>query len=136
MDADDLHSSHHPSRDVTLLPGLTPREGPLRVDRVGNEARLAGDIDEFTHAELLAALSSLSEEPGDIHIDLAGVEFCDVAGLRALVLLSRIPPGHADQGRRVMLHGLPSYLEALLQILGWNSDPRLVIVESADQMAS
>jgi ABC-type transporter Mla MlaB component len=70
---------------------ITAGDEALRIEHAGNRLHLAGDIDEFTHAGLLAALSHLSSEPGDIHIHLAGVDFCNVAGLRALVLLSTPP---------------------------------------------
>ncbi len=109
---------------------ITVGDGALRIDRAGSKLHLAGDIDEFTHAGLLAALSSLSSEPGDIHIDLSDVDFCDVAGLRALMVLSRTrPPGDDDHDSRVILHRLPPHLTALLQILDWDCVPGLVVAE-------
>ena len=64
-------------------------DGVLRIVRAGNLLRLAGDIDEATHADLAAALDDVADEPGDIHVDMAKVEFCGLAGLRAFVLLSQ-----------------------------------------------
>ena len=58
--------------------------GALRIDHAGNLLRLAGDMDAATYAGLVAALDRFAGEPGDIHIDLSGVDFCDVASLRAL----------------------------------------------------
>lgn len=46
---------------------------------------LAGDIDEVSYAGLVAALT---EVMGEIHLDLAAVPYCDLAGLRAFVLAS------------------------------------------------
>jgi hypothetical protein len=71
---------------------------------------------------------------GDIHLDLAVVQYCDLAGLRVLVRLSA---GHDDWpdhlGRRVILHGLPAPLETVLQILGWDSMPGLVLAGAEDR---
>lgn len=41
--------------------------GALRIDYAGNLLRLAAALDRF------------ADEPADIHIDLASVDFCDVA---------------------------------------------------------
>ncbi len=111
--------------------------GALRIDYAGNLLRLAGDMDEATHAGLAAALDRFADEPADIHIDLAGVEFCDVACLRAFVLLSHASHQSPDQpGRRVILHQPPAELKNLLQILGWDATPGLVIDDTSDRLAS
>ena len=110
--------------------------GALRIDHAGNLLRLAGDMDAVTQAGLAAALDRFADQPADIHIDLAGVDFCDVACLRALVLLSH--PSHQDpgqRGRRVILHQPPAELKNLLQILGWDSTPGLVIDESPGRLS-
>ncbi len=104
--------------------------GTLRIHRAANLLVLTGDIDETTQAGLAAALDDLADEPGDVHVGLAGVEFCGVAGLRAFVLLSRAR--HQDRehhGRRVILHHSSAQLRNLLQILGWDTTPGLVIGE-------
>ena len=87
-----------------------------------------GDIDEATHAGLVAALDGVADEPREIHVNLAGVEFCDLAGLRAFVHLSQIR--HDHHGRCVILHHLPAHLKAVLDILGWDSSPGLEIDHS------
>ena len=111
--------------------------GALRIDHAGNLLRLAGDMDEATHAGLAAALDRFAGEPGDIHIDLSGVDFCDVASLRALVLLSHASRQYPDQpGRRVILHQPPAELKNLLQILGWDATPGLVVNESLARLSS
>ena len=110
--------------------------GALRIDHAGNLLRLAGDMDEATRADLVAALDRFADEPGDIHIDLAGVDFCDVTSLRAFVLLSHASHQSPDQpGRRVILHQPPAELKNLLQILGWDSTPGLVIDESPGRLS-
>jgi hypothetical protein len=64
---------------------------------------------EFTYPRLTTALARLADGDGDIHLGLAAVQYCDLAGLRALIRLSA---GHDDrpdhEGRRVILHGLAS----------------------------
>jgi ABC-type transporter Mla MlaB component len=103
----------------------------LRIDYAGNLLRLAGEMGEATHAGLVAALNRFADEPGEIHIDLAGVDFCDVACLRAFILLSHASHQDPDQpGRRVILHQPAAELKNLLQILGWDSAAGLVIDES------
>jgi anti-anti-sigma regulatory factor len=116
---------------------MVARDGALRIDRAGNLLRLAGDIDEATHADLAAALDDVAGEPGDIHVDMAGVEFCGLAGLRAFVLLSQgRHPGHDHHHEgRVSLHHPPASVRALLQILGWDSAPGLIIEQSPDGLS-
>jgi anti-anti-sigma regulatory factor len=120
-------------RDTTSLSSeIVYGDGALRIARAGDRRGLVivGDIDEFTHADLIAALSRIAEEPSEIHLDLAGVEYCDVAGLRALVALTEAGcPGQGHDGRRVIVHGLPPHLKTVLRILGWDSIPEFVLAE-------
>lgn len=46
--------------------------------------------------------------------------FCDVAGLRAIVRL-------ADSSAPVVLHAVPGPVLTVLNILGWDQEPGLVI---------
>jgi ABC-type transporter Mla MlaB component len=98
---------------------------------------ITGDIDEFTYLRLTAALAGLADGDGDIHLDLAAVQYCDLAGLRALI---RLRAGHDDrpdrEGRRVIVHGLPAHLKTVLQILGWDSMPGLVLAGAQDTAPS
>lgn len=90
---------------------------------------LAGDIDEWTHADLLAALADAAAGSGEIHINLADVQYCDLAGLRAILQLgSASGQRPARSGRRLILVELPAHLKTVLQILGWDSAPGLVII--------
>ena len=58
------------------------------------------------------------------------MEYCDVAGLRAFVVLAAVPCcDHAGmRGARVVLHQVPSYLVNVLHILGWDATSGLAIV--------
>ena len=81
---------------------------PSRVRRIsGLQARftqpplvvhLAGDIDEWTYrilTEVLAMAAATGWDP--IQVDLAGVGYCDVAGLRAILSLAG-GPGEGGRG--------------------------------------
>jgi ABC-type transporter Mla MlaB component len=93
---------------ITLLPDA----------RIG----LAGEIDEDTYPALIGALEELAGQVPEVHLDLAGVLYCDLAGLRAITRLAE-----GSRARRVVLHGIPPQLHAVLSIVGWDSTPGLVI---------
>jgi hypothetical protein len=98
---------------------------------------ITGDIDEFTYPRLTAAIAGLADGGVDIHLHLAAVQYCDLAGLRALI---RLGAGHDDRpdhaGGRVILHGLPAHLKTVLHILGWDSMPGLVLAGAQDRTPS
>ena len=59
---------------------------------------------------------------------LAGVEYCDLAGLRTIVRLAGGRGGGRDRGgRRLVLRDVPPELKTILQIMGWDATPGLVI---------
>jgi anti-anti-sigma regulatory factor len=65
-----------------------------------------------TLAELAAGLDEL-------HLDLAALDYSDLAGLRVMVQLAAV-------GRlRVVLHRVPPHLRAILGIVGWDTAPGL-----------
>jgi ABC-type transporter Mla MlaB component len=82
---------------------------------------IAGEIDESSYRRLLRGLAALDPR-GDVHIDLSGVEFCDLAGLRAIVCVTEANDGHSAP-RHLTLHAVPDRLRRLLQILGWDDMP-------------
>ncbi|HEY9241004.1 MAG TPA: STAS domain-containing protein [Streptosporangiaceae bacterium] len=97
-------------------------DGVLRVSRTGDgRLALAGEIDEETYPVLVRCLSEAAVGAAELHLDLSGVRYCDLAGLRALI-------GLTDVGRRcVVLSGMSAQLEAILTILGWDSVPGLSV---------
>ena len=104
-----------------------------RVTRAGGQPWLviAGEIDEAGYDGLLLALGDVYHGPGDIHIDLAGVQYFDLAGLRAFVMLGEASdrrPG--DGGRCVVLHEIPAHMKTTLEVLGWDCIPDLVIAST------
>jgi anti-anti-sigma regulatory factor len=83
---------------------------------------LAGEIDESNYQGLVEVLAQITDEPGDLHFDLAGVDYCDLAGLRAIVRLTGSGSDPAGgHSRRVVLHAVPPQLKTVLGILGWDS---------------
>jgi hypothetical protein len=136
--------------------GAVYDDGMLRIIWVGSPPVLAiaGEIDESTYPGLVGALKEVADGTDDVHISLAGVDYCDLAGLRAIVLLTGTdgPGYHADghdyhadgqsrdgerpgqvggdrQARRVVLHDVPPQLQAVLRIVGWDSAPGLALMD-------
>ena len=104
-------------------------DGELRITRRGDRPWLVveGEIDEYSYTSLIRVLAGVARDPGEIHIDLADVEYCDVA-LRAFVVLAAAPcRGHG--GPRVVLHKVPSHLVNVLHILGWDATSGLTIAD-------
>jgi anti-anti-sigma factor len=107
-------------------------DGQLLITRLADEPWLfvAGEIDEYSYKRLIRTLASVARDPSEIHIDLADVEYCDVAGLRAFVVLAAARcRDHA--GTRVVLHQVPSHLVNVLHILGWDATSGLTIAEGS-----
>jgi anti-anti-sigma factor len=82
---------------------------------------IAGEIDEASYKRLVRDLAALKPR-GDVHIDLSGVEFCDLAGLRAIVCVNQADAGDSAAGH-LTLHAVPDRLLRILQILGWDDMP-------------
>ena len=62
-----------------------------------------------------------------IHVDLADVQYCDVAGLRAIIsLVSGQGEAPAAVDEIVFTH-LPGPLQRVLSILGWDAAPGVIL---------
>lgn len=97
---------------------------------------IAGEVDESRYSGLVSALERSADCEGDIHVNLAELAFCDLAGLRAILRLGRTGrAGEGRGGRCLVLHDVPPYLRMVLEILGWDSTPGLII-EAAGLTAS
>jgi ABC-type transporter Mla MlaB component len=110
-------------------------DGVLRMTTVSSPPGLAiaGDVDEDTYPALLEKLEELTGR-AEVHLYLADVEYCDLAGLRAMIRLARGRPGHPI--RRVVLHNVPPWLQAVLVIVGWDMTPGLVIEQRTTVLRS
>jgi ABC-type transporter Mla MlaB component len=124
-------------------------DGVLRISRAGIPPVLviAGEIDESTYPALAGTLRELADGqsangPGETHINLAGLTYCDLTGLRAIIgLAASASDGSASDGTdggaadgqgpagrcgtRLVLHEVPAHLRTVLQVVGWDTAPGL-----------
>src|SRR5580700_5519423 len=65
-------------------------DGVLRITTTADPFALviAGEIDESTYPGLVSALDKPADSPAEIHVSLAEVSYCDLAGLRAIVRIT------------------------------------------------
>ena len=84
--------------------------------------RLSGQVDLATADLLRQAIATLPPGARDVHLQLASLEFIDVAATRELVLLGARPPCP-----RLILHYPPPGLLRLLQICWPEARPRIAL---------
>jgi len=84
---------------------------------------LAGQVDEDSQPALETELARLPPA-AELHFDLAGLQYCELAALRAIIALT----GTGAAGRRVVLHKVPRQLLTVLAVLGWDATSGLIIV--------
>ncbi len=105
-------------------------QSPLRVSFTHPPAllRVAGVIDESTFDVFRRALVKAGMAGDrDLRVDLAGVEFCDLAGLRSIMSLAQPSgTGHAAVEQVTIAH-LPGHLTEIMHILGWDSTPGVIV---------
>jgi anti-anti-sigma factor len=95
--------------------GLRAPSLDICVDARAGTLHLAGTLDQHTVAAFHAAVSRLlDDEPRSVVIDVAGLDACDVPGLRALSVTYRRMLVH---GRRVVVTGAPPWLRRALHRL-------------------
>lgn len=86
----------------------------------GAGLRIVGEIDLANHDRLRHALARLPA-CGDVHLDLSGLQFIDVAGAAELVHFAAGPPRRA-----VVLHSPPAQLGRIVELLwpefDWGGD--------------
>ncbi|HMJ76339.1 MAG TPA: STAS domain-containing protein [Iamia sp.] len=103
--------------DAIPEPGVAQHGGGLRVEPVGDPTagslHLTGELDAASGEELLAAgRDAIALGATALSLELADLRFCDSAGLRALVLLSR-----EVEGSLVLVEPSPM-LVRLLEVTG------------------
>ncbi|MEU6745477.1 STAS domain-containing protein [Spirillospora sp. NPDC046719] len=99
--------------------------GMLRIAYSAAVMRVEGEVD-LANAEMFgrALARGLRYGTGDFHLNLAGVAFMAVCGLREIVRTGRT----ADHWqRRVVLHRTPLHTHKMLRITGWDAAPGLVL---------
>lgn len=82
----------------------------------------AGEIDVTNSHAVSESLGNSSMDGADIHLDLSGLSFCDISGIRSLV-----DAAESRHTGRLMLHGLPALLQTVMQVTGWSDLPNLHI---------
>jgi ABC-type transporter Mla MlaB component len=107
-------------------------DGVLRITNTDDPPGLAiaGEIDESTYDGLIGALGTFAHGPGEVHVSMGGVSYCDLAGLRAIVCVTGADGGARGNGgdtRRVVLHEVPAQLATVLRIVGWDAIPGLAV---------
>lgn len=106
--------------------GAGMREQLFRAAPVPGGLALAGEL-EASNQEILRSLlttSTTATESASFVLDLAGVDFLDLPGVRALVF------GTADyrsRGGHVRLHAPQRHVAQLLRLLGVDHEPGLVM---------
>jgi anti-anti-sigma factor len=83
----------------------------------------AGEIDSSNAHAVAEFLSNGFAEAEDIHLDMSGLSFCDVSGIRSLIEVAE-----SRQQGRLLLHGLPNLLQRVMAATGWANLPHLVVV--------
>lgn len=104
--------------------------GTLRISPTFTPPGLAlsGAIDESTYPGLKDALRSVGARTGHLCLDLAGLTFCDMAGLRALIGAGQSVTG---MDRQVILRDMPEYMALMMRIAGWDELPGVYVEEGA-----
>ena len=113
-----MKAERHPAYDNGIL-RITPTASPAGL-------AIAGEIDEATYPALVTSLHELAEGHQVLHLDLGGVSYCDLAGLRAIVRLAIDDEG-PGYGRDVVLRNVPQHIRVVLAITGWDALPALAL---------
>jgi anti-anti-sigma factor len=120
MDRRRSSSRDHAYRDKLLVVSATASPVGLRF---------VGAVDASNVQAVRRLLdSTLKQHPGtDVHVDVSGLEFADVSGIRALVSAAEAAEDH----RRLVLHGLPRLMSRVMDVVGWSDLPALNISDAA-----
>jgi ABC-type transporter Mla MlaB component len=104
------------THDVDFPPELAPlaRQDQLAAARVmpGGTLRLAGELD-FGCAAVLASVLD-THFHGPLSLDLDGLSYVDVAGMRAL---------RGRKGQPVTIHAASDAVRRMAELLAWDTDP-------------
>lgn len=111
---------------IVLHATLATRRAPLlRLSPLDDGAglRVEGEIDRSNAEQLATALRSALAAEQDLHLDLEGLEFADIAAVR---LFAQAATSLADGHRLVLLAPSP-VLRRVLQVQGWDKLPALQV---------
>ncbi|TDC58088.1 STAS domain-containing protein [Actinomadura sp. KC345] len=85
--------------------------------------RLSGAIDESTLPALVEALRDVDAGTAHLCLDLSGLDFCDLDGLRTLI---RANETSSVLDRQVILRSMPGCVKLMLRVSGWETAPGIV----------
>ncbi|MDQ1033688.1 anti-anti-sigma factor [Streptomyces sp. V3I8] len=104
----------HTGSMLRLVPSFRDGQRSLRV---------VGDVDHHSAQALAAALETTLDWPGDIIVDMSGLQFIDLAGVRALVRAAERLPA----GRCLHVVDLAPMLSHVMHVVGWDQVPSLTV---------
>ncbi|ORT56754.1 STAS domain-containing protein [Streptomyces sp. CB03238] len=106
-------------------PGRRPRR-PLAADESGRAGcvHVSGQVYLDTLTQWESILGRLIQREGDIHMDLSGLSFVDVAGATTLARTAQRLPG----GRRIVVRNPPPSLSRVLELF-WPELDAIEVVE-------
>ncbi|WP_436497723.1 STAS domain-containing protein [Actinokineospora sp. HUAS TT18] len=94
--------------------GAIPRQG----------ARISGHADLTNRPDFEQFLLALCRQAeGDVHLDLAELDFIDISGVITLVRVAESLPA----GRHLVLHNPPPAMRRILELLGPTSEQGVLI---------
>ncbi|MGH3375576.1 MAG: STAS domain-containing protein [Actinoallomurus sp.] len=117
-------------------------DGFLAIRATTDGLVFAGEIDRRNSHVVRRALEDVAAHSADsIHLDLGAVTYCDTVALSTLLcpvadtdapdaLINSAADG-AGSGRAVVLHATPSWMRAMLRMLGWDCLPGVQMEEGA-----
>jgi len=82
----------------------------------------SGEIDITNSSAVPQSLSMAFVRDGNVHLDVSGLIFCDISGIRSFV-----DAAEAMDGGHLLLHGLPPLLQKVMKVTGWSDMESLVI---------
>lgn len=91
---------------------------------------LGGEIDESSYLDLREVLEfTAASRHHQLQVDMAGVEYCDLAGLRAIISLTQVDEFGSARVDQLVLRQVPTHLGVVIRILGWDATPGLFLAE-------
>jgi anti-anti-sigma factor len=86
--------------------------------------RFSGEIDINNCGAIATCLRAIAADEVDVHLDISGLLFCDISGIRAFVEVAQ----RREKGL-LMLHGLPPLLQTVMRVTGWADLPNLQVCD-------
>jgi len=110
---------------AVLRTSIEQQDAELRISSGPRDRWLAisGEIDSWNVQSVRDALTAAHGKSGNLHVDVSRLVFCDVTGIRAMVVAA----ANLENGRQLFLHGLEPQLQRVFRVVGWAGMPSLVI---------